>query len=65
VQATNEAIGQLHSRGVLTQTTIGKRTRGFEATDLVDAFTALERRLAGPDANTRLSPPARSVASRR
>lgn len=65
VQATNEAIAQLQASGVLNQTTIGKRNRGFEAPDLIDAFTALERRLASPDADTRVSPPARSVPARR
>jgi Fic family protein len=64
VQATNEAIAHLQARGVLEQTTIGKRNRGFEATDLIDAFTALERQLASPEADTRVSPPARSVPAR-
>ena len=65
VQATNEAIAQLQASGVLRQTTIGKRNRGFEAPDVIDAFTALERRLASPDADTRVSPPSRSVPARR
>ncbi len=65
VQATNEAIAHLQRSGVLKQTTIGRRNRGFEATDLIDAFTALERQLASPDADTRVSPPARTVPTRR
>lgn len=65
VQATNEAIAHLQASGVLQQTTIGKRNRGFEATELIDAFTALERQLASPDADTRVSPPARTVPARR
>lgn len=65
VQATNEAITQLVAAGVLKQTTVGKRNRGFEATDLIDAFTALERQLASPQADTRISPPARTVPARR
>ena len=65
VQATNEAIAHLQRSGVLKQTTIGKRNRGFEATDLIDAFTALERQLASLDADTRISPPARTVPARR
>jgi len=65
VQATNEAIRHLERSGVLEQTTIGKRNRGFEAADLIDAFTALERQLASPDADTRVSPPARTVPARR
>lgn len=65
VQATNEAIAHLERSGVLEQTTIGKRNRGFEAPDLIDAFTALERRLASPDADTRISPPVRAVPAPR
>lgn len=42
VQATNQAIAQLETLGVLTQTTVGKRNRAFEVTELIDAFTALE-----------------------
>lgn len=65
VQATNEAITQLVAAGVLTQTTVGRRNRGFEAADLIDAFTALERQLASPEADTRISPPVRGVPARR
>lgn len=65
VQATNQAIALLLDNGVLKQTTIGKRNRGFEASDLIDAFTALERQLASPEADTRVSPPARNVPYRR
>ncbi len=63
-QATNQAVGQLVAAGVLKQTTIGRRNRGFEATDLIDAFTALERQLASPEADTLTSPPARKVPYR-
>jgi len=64
VQATNEAIRQLAAAGVLKQTTVGKRNRAFEAPELIDAFTALERQLASPEADTRTSPPARRVPYR-
>ena len=64
-QAVNEAIPRLVDAGVLTQTTIGRRNRAFEAADLIDAFIDLERRLASPDADTRHSPPERRVARRR
>jgi Fic family protein len=63
-QAINEAIPRLVDAGVLTQTTIGKRNRAFEATELIDGFTALERQLARPDADTRASPPTRRVPRR-
>jgi Fic family protein len=61
VQAVNEAIPRLLDAGVLKQTTIGKRNRAFEATELIDSFTALERQLASPDADTRTAPPTRRV----
>ena len=65
VQATNEAVARLADGGVLTQTTIGRRNRAFEAPELIDAFTALERQLASPEADTRASAPARRVPQRR
>ena len=64
-QATNEAVARLADAGVLSQITIGRRNRAFEAGELIDAFTALERQLASPDADTRTSPPARRVPHRR
>jgi hypothetical protein len=63
-QATNQAVGRLVAAGVLEQTTVGRRNRAFEATDLIDAFTALERQLASPEADTLTSPPARKVPYR-
>lgn len=48
VQAANEAIHRLAAAGVLEQTTIGKRNRGFEAPELIGLFTELERRLGDP-----------------
>ena len=65
VQATNGAIAHLQRSGVLKQTTIGKRNRGVEATDLIDALTALERQLASPSADTRISLPDSAVPARR
>jgi Fic family protein len=65
VQATNEAVARLADGGVLSQITIGRRNRAFEAGELIDAFTALERQLASPDADTRTSPPVRRVPHRR
>jgi Fic family protein len=64
-QAVNEAIPRLVGAGVLTQTTIGRRNRAFEAIDLIDAFTDLERQLASPDGDTLHSPPDRRVPQRR
>ena len=64
VQAINEAIPRLVEAGVLKQTTVGRRNRAFEANDLIDAFTDLERQLASPEADTRSSPPTRRVPAR-
>jgi Fic family protein len=64
VQAVNTAIPRLVTAGVLKQTTVGRRNRAFEATELIDSFTALERRLASPDGDTWTSPPRRAVPSR-
>lgn len=63
-QAVNEAIPRLVDAGVLTQTTVGRRNRAFEALDLINAFTDLERRLASPDGDTLHSPPERRVPRR-
>jgi Fic family protein len=64
-QAVNEAIPRLLEAGILSQTTIGRRNRAFEAPELIDAFTDLERRLASPDGDTRSSAPARPAPRRR
>ena len=64
-QAINTAIPRLLEAGVLKQTTTGRRNRAFEAPDLIDAFTDLERRLASPDSDTRRSPPSRRVPRQR
>ncbi len=64
-QQTNEAIARLAESKVLRRVTVGRRNRAFEATEIVDAFTELERRLASPVGDTQLSPPARTVPRRR
>lgn len=64
-QAVNEAIPRLLDAGVLRQTTVGRRNRVFEAAEVIDAFTDLERQLASPGGDTRSSPPARRVPARR
>lgn len=65
VRATNEAVGRLSLTGVLTQVTVGRRNRAFEARELMDAFTDLERRLASPSGDTLVTPPVRRVPRRR
>lgn len=64
-QAVNEAVARLVAAGVLEQINIGRRNRAFQATDVIDAFTDLERQLASPDADTLTSPPVRRVPHRR
>lgn len=61
----NEAIGRLVSAGVLTQISAGKRNRAFEARDIINAFSDLERQLASPEGDTRSSEPSRPVPPRR
>jgi Fic family protein len=61
----NDAIQRLVDAGILQQITIGRRNRAFEAPDVIDAFTALERQLASPDGDTCISRPTRRVPVRR
>jgi Fic family protein len=58
---SNEAIQRLVEAGILQQITIGRRNRAYEAPEIIEAFTDLERQLASPDGNTRTSPPSRSA----
>ena len=64
-EATNRAISLLVEANVLVQTNVGRRNRAFEAPELIDMFTALERQLASPESDTRISPPNRHVPARR
>ncbi|HWS91077.1 MAG TPA: Fic family protein, partial [Mycobacterium sp.] len=64
-QQTNQAIARLVDAQVLKQVTVGRRNRAFEAAEIVDAFSDLERRLASPTGDTRSSAPARTVPRRR
>ena len=63
-QATSQAVKRLTDAGVLRQITVGRRNRAFEAPELIDAFTTLERRLASPTGHTRVAPPIRGVPRR-
>ena len=60
-QAANRAIDRLVETGVLAQVNVGRRNRAFEAPELIDAFTALERRMASPLGDTLVSEPTRDV----
>ena len=56
----NDAIQRLVQAGILRQITIGRRNRAYEAPEIIDAFTDLERQLASPDSDTCSSPPTRT-----
>ncbi|MBO0881646.1 MAG: hypothetical protein J2P17_15150, partial [Mycobacterium sp.] len=62
--ATNAAIERLVQAGILRQVTVGRRNRAFESPEAITAFTALERRLASPHGDTRVSDPSRLVPRR-
>jgi Fic family protein len=64
-QSVNDAIARLIDAGVLRQVTVGRRNRAFESPDAIEAFTALERQLASPAGDTRISAPSRRVPLRR
>ncbi len=64
-RAASRAIDVLTQAGVLHQVNVGKRNRAFEARDVIDAFTDLERQLASPTGDTRATAPARPVPARR
>ena len=54
-QAASQAIDRLVGAGVLAQVNAGQRNRTFEVPELIEAFTTLERGLAIPGGNTRVS----------
>ena len=56
-QATSLAMDRLVESGMLVKISIGRRNRAFEAHELVDAFTVLERRFGSPEGDTRISTP--------
>lgn len=61
----NQAMARLVEAGVLSQVTVGRRNRAFEAKEIINAFTDLERQLASPAGDTRNSEPSRPVTPRR
>jgi Fic family protein len=61
---TQTALGRLVEAGILREATITKRNRVYEAPEIIDAFTALERQLASLSGDTRSSPPVRRVPYR-
>jgi len=63
--AASGAIDRFVEAGILRQVTVGRRNRAWEATEVVDAFTDLERMLASPTGDTRSAKPTRAVPARR
>jgi Fic family protein len=62
---TGEAIDRLTEAGVLRQRNIHRqRYRVFEATDVIELFTGLERSLASPTGDTAAAPPVRRVPAK-
>jgi Fic family protein len=62
---TTDAVNTLAEAGVLRQRNVGRqRYRVFEATEVLDLFTGLERALASPTGDTRSSRPVRLVPQR-
>ena len=59
--AASQAIDRLVAAGVLVQVSMGRRNRAYETPELIDLFTAFERRLASPEGDTSVSTPARRV----
>ena len=55
--AANEAIKKLVDAEILRPVRVGRRNRAFEATGVIEAFTALERQLASPQGDTLTSEP--------
>jgi hypothetical protein len=64
-QAVNDAIARLAEAGILRQVSVGRRNRAFEAPEVIEAFTSLERQLAIPAGDIRSSEPSRRVPRRR
>jgi Fic family protein len=60
-KATNDGIARLAHAAIVRQVTVGRRNRAFEAPEVIEEFTALERQLASPAGDTRTSEPARRV----
>lgn len=63
-RSANSAVAALEEAGVLKRVTIGRRNRAFEASEIIGAFTGLERRLASPEGDTRIAAPTRRVPYR-
>jgi hypothetical protein len=61
----NAPIARLVDADILTPIKAGYRNRAFEARDIIDAFSDLERQLASPAGNTAIAPSAHKVPYRK
>jgi Fic family protein len=62
---TSDAVNTLAKAGILRQRNVGRqRYRVYEAVDVLDLFTHLERSLASPTGDTALAAPVRGVPAR-
>jgi Fic family protein len=61
---TRDAIERLVKAAILKPFALDRRSRAYEAPEIIDAFTALERQLASPEGDTRTSQPVRRVPYR-
>ena len=55
-QAVGLAVSRLLEAGIIRQTNQGKRSRVFEAPDVLEEFAIVERRLASPARDTSVEP---------
>lgn len=63
--AAGAAVTRLAEAGILVQRNVGRqRYRVFEAPEVLELFTSLERALASPTADTTTAPPVRPVPRR-
>jgi Fic family protein len=59
LRATIDAMKRLSDAGVVTPAHVGRqRKQIYEAREIIDVFTALERQLASPAGDTQIEPPA-------
>ena len=63
-QSVNVALEHLVAAGVLKQVGNARRNRMFESPEVIGLLTGLDRRLASPEGDTRVSRPARRVPRR-
>lgn len=66
LSSITEAVARLETAGILRPVNLGrKRGQIYEAREIMDAFTDLERQLASPADDTHIEPPVRTVPARR